>query len=454
MKFSITINSNIATIIFAIQYIILTSKILTNIINIGRPDYFYLYFASYSNGGMIFETSSYPNKGTRIFYGFKNNGRGFFEDFPQNDNTYFREIDVNNADPIEKYESENLMIKKSDDIDGKEYLMSIPKEGGFVEIYDFEKNLTYQKSLTEFSGNRVVCSFSHTVFHLNLNDSSNYFFFGFIYDYNSKYHFIIQQQKINSIENIENYINRELNFDEIKTDIKYSMISCFQTKNLNIMCFLKTNENYIISAYDKDFKIFQNISFPFSENLGENPYYKCIHLKEEIGIFSYYNIKKYYGINNIYNPILLFKEYTNNQISDYVIHNITLESNDYHTYIAKNDIIRLKENKICFISMNVYNNILFINLINLYENTDFTVRYYKINMESEQNLKLWNYIKSHTFINFIAFAFSYESNQEMCGYEKRCSELLIFSYPNSSDFNFYLDQYLYNKSFDNFVKIN
>ena len=272
MKFSITINSNIPAIIFAIQYTILTSKILNNIINIGRPDYFYLYFASYSNGCMIFETSSNPNKGTRIFYGFKNNGRGFFEDFPQNDNTYFREIEVNSTYPIEKYESENLVIKKSDDIDGKEYLMSIPKEGGFVEIYDFEKNLTYQKSLTEFSGNRVVCSFSHTVFHLNLNDSSNYFFFGFIYDYNSKYHFIIQQQKINSIENIENYINRELNFDEIKTDIKYSMISCFQTKNLNIMCFLKTNENYIISAYDKDFKIFQNISFPFSENLGENPY--------------------------------------------------------------------------------------------------------------------------------------------------------------------------------------
>ena len=177
-------------------------------------------------------------------------------------------------------------------------------------------------------------------------------------------------------------------------------------------------------------------------------------MKEEIGIFSYYNIKKYYGINNIYNPILLFKEYTNNQISDYVIHNITLESNDYHTYITKNDIIRLKENKICFISMNVYNNILFINLINLYENTDFTVRYYKINMESEQNLKLWNYIKSHTFINFIAFAFSYESNEEMCGYEEICNVLLIFSYSNSSDFNFYLDQYLYNKSFDNFVKIN
>ena len=59
-------------------------------------------------------------------------------------------------------------------------------------------------------------------------------FFGFIYDDNSKYRFIIQQQKLNSIENIDNYINKELNFNKIKTDQKYSMISCFQTKNLNI----------------------------------------------------------------------------------------------------------------------------------------------------------------------------------------------------------------------------
>ena len=47
-------------------------------------------FASYSHGDLIFETVGYPDsiKKKRIFYGFKNDGRGLFINNETNENFF------------------------------------------------------------------------------------------------------------------------------------------------------------------------------------------------------------------------------------------------------------------------------------------------------------------------------------------------------------------------------
>ena len=55
------------------------------------------------------------------------------------------------------------------------------------------------------------------------------------------------------------------------------------------MCFFLTNDKkYIITAYDIELKEKKNIILPLTELNFPETFYKCIHLKKEIGIFIYY----------------------------------------------------------------------------------------------------------------------------------------------------------------------
>ena len=58
--------------------IIKTQNEITNIIWIGDIDFRYINFATFSNGDMIIETTSYPFNAKRMFYGLKQNGEYFF----------------------------------------------------------------------------------------------------------------------------------------------------------------------------------------------------------------------------------------------------------------------------------------------------------------------------------------------------------------------------------------
>ena len=68
----------------SLSYCSFNSNNLTNIINIEKEYFRYVNFATYSNGDMVFLTSSYnyfdnPYKKERIFYGLKKNGRPLFK---------------------------------------------------------------------------------------------------------------------------------------------------------------------------------------------------------------------------------------------------------------------------------------------------------------------------------------------------------------------------------------
>ena len=140
-----------------------------------------------------------------------------------------------------------------------------------------------------------------------------------------------------------------------------SGLSCFQTEKHFIICFFLNDEsNYLIVAYKEDLEEIKNVSLnPKIE--GYNPFYKCLHLKGEIGVFIYYEESF---------PVLLFKEFNNDSgFNNYTIPKIIL--NKIGSYfldydLLLNDIIKLNENKIYYCCTNSIKENIYIISIYLY----------------------------------------------------------------------------------------
>ena len=440
---------------------IINTQWLNNIINIEIQNMRYVHFASYSNGDMILQGTTFPASDIRAFLGFKKNGRSFFKDKVSNKDSYFYSINATNQTIKGKYESTNIVIKLSGiEKNQKEYLMSVSKEMSYTEIYDFENGKIYQKLLYDFSKMKYINSYQNVAIPLNSYNNNYYYLFGFIGN-TSEFKdnkFVLQKHKFQSIENFE--IEETLESFEksysIAIDTKDTGFSCFQTENHYILCFFLTNNKYyIITAYDinfnwKTYSKLNKIDIYFNQI-----FHKCIHLKEEIGIFIYY-VK---NSQNIYFPTLLFRKCQDNplQIINYSIDNITINSLNiqFDPYLLLNDLIKINNNKICFCSFNnEVKNKLYIVLLNLYQYNSYQIRYYLVNLENLYGFKIGLYMKAHKYNNFISIAFDFYSNyNEKCNTNK-CISLLIFSYPNSTDNELVIDEYLYKNLTLEYININ
>ena len=401
----------------------------------------YVNLASNSNGDMIFYSTAYPNTTLRAFYGFKNDGRPFFK----NENySYFI---FSSKSPQENYESRIFFIEPKNS-GGKQYLISVGKANSYVEIYDFDSNGIYDKSISKFYKLDPVLSLRNEAILIDKNTSGHYFLFGFTYKKyegdNNFNQFCLQIHNLNceleqfrdldtSEENKYKFINNP--FSELIG------ISCFKTENNNIICFYLTNDskfNIIVC----DFNL--NIQTSWATNQlnipKDKPFYKCIHLKKEIGVFSFYNNNK---------PIFLFKKYKINTILNYTISEIILNSINYNfiTNITENDIIKLEENKICFSSAGLDKKEIYIILINLFKNdTEYKIRYYSLKIFEIYHIGFYMDLIIHNYNNLIALGFSYNNLSCWDNYDEYYSALIILSYPNSTDKELDLYDYLKNNS--------
>ena len=164
-----------------------------SIIKFKEKDFRYVNFANNSNGDMVFYSNAYPNNKTRLFYGFKKNGRPFFKN-----EEYFYTFESKILEQ-KKFESKIIFIKPNNTCQ-KEYLMSVGKEKSIVEIYDFDKYRMYEKSIEQFSNLDVVLSYKNEAFFIKNNYNENFYLFGFTYKYhNDEDHFFLVYNYINLI---------------------------------------------------------------------------------------------------------------------------------------------------------------------------------------------------------------------------------------------------------------
>ena len=444
---------------------IIKTQWLNNIIQIGGLTYRYINFASYSNGDMVIETTCYPGKPKRYFYGLKKNGRPFFYNKNSQEETpyYLKETNEQQTSHKGKYEAEAIVIKSSEtgEGNGNEYLLSVSKFDCYAELFDFKNDKIYYKTLQQLTSFNNVKTFRHAIFpYKNDNNNNYYYFFGFTSDTNPDYNqnLVIYFQK-QYFSSITEFSNRQSLFGSTQTiqNGYGKIISSFQTSSGLIICFflIKTDKLYFnIRKYDSDFS--NPIDYKFESNIQiEENYYKCIHLKGEIGVFSYY---KY--INDIPYPYILLKEFNNKTQSfdnflpnKYANSEIVLKVKEFFGPVLQNDIIKLNDNKFCLANVLTTKETVYIILFNIFGDKQIKIRYYSIPVFSLYNYKVLFELRIHNYNNFVAFASSYCPNQKCDDNDdQHYTGFMIFSYPNSTDYELDLKEYLYDNNF-NFNKM-
>ena len=307
-----------------------------------------------------------------------------------------------------------------------------------------------------------IKSYRHALFEYKNTSNNYYYFFGFTSDTSSNF-YINQNLTIHFQKHIFTSINEFSTQNSISSstitllDGFGKMISSFETQNGLIIVFyqIKTDKIYInIRKYGSgfsepiiDYKIESNIEI-------EDNFYKCIHLKGEVGVFSYFKYR-----DNIPCPNILFKEFNletntfkNYLSSKYADSEILLNKKSFFGPTGFTDIIKMNENKICQLTLLENRETVYIILINIFDNKDIKIRYYSLPLYPLYNHKIMFDTRIHNYNNFIAFASSYCPN-EKCNEntDEHYSSLIIFSYPNSTDSVFDLERNLFenNKNLNN-----
>ena len=437
---------------------IVKTQWLNNIIIIGDIYFRYINFGIYSNGDMVIGTTVYPGNTARKFYGIKNNGRPLFQ--KDSKETPHKLIYIP-EDTNGNFESESLIIKTTPD--GQEYFLWVSKLENYAEMFNFDNGNIYKSSSADFGGVTLV-SMRHALIPITTEDNNYYYIFGFIGNDPSSGNFIFFKKYQFQITPISFF----LYYSPI---IKYypfgNMVSCFETKNKLIICFYMTKTPKLIFPPNNYVDVIELNLIKFDNNLsGEetypivitlddtNNFYKCVHLKDEVGVFAYYN---YYSSTNVIKPFLLFMEYNDNQFKNYLpdtIPNslIALNPTDLTNNFLLNDIITINENKICFSSILSDKETIYIIILNIFDDRKIKIRYYSIPSFILYHFKILFELRIQTYKNYISFSSSFCPN-EACytDDDEHYSSLIIFSYPNGTDFTLDIEKYLLN---NNNISIN
>jgi hypothetical protein len=162
-----------------------------------------------------------------------------------------------------------------------------------------------------------------------------------------------------------------------------------------------------------------------------NIFFKCIHFKGEIGAFIYFKT------NNDPNPFFTLKEVTShNRVEKYFNEDKTYTiDGDFYKNSKMNDLKKMNDYQICYVSTNEAKKKINIIIFNLYfEKTDMLVRYYSIEINDPNIIMLFNELTSGIYNNFITIAFSH-CPQEPCykPTDTHYTSIIIFNYPSSND---------------------
>ena len=357
---------------------IIKTQWLNNIIKIGDKNFRYINIANYSNGDLIVETTAIPGSSKRMFYGIKNNGRGFFKNKIDNKMTSYYSIEAKDQtgnNNNQRLESEVFIATiNGGKNNGKEYLVSIGKGEGYTELYDFENDLIYQSPTTDFLGQKME-NLRGTVINYKLNNI-NFVILGYIFS--SINYFYVKKFKFTSLDFIANKPN--LNYFN-NSQVVGKTLSCSMTDSNYIMC-LYIYKNFNLNSINGYIKVISEVNGIFQQIAGfelsyvvteERSFLKCIHYKEDIGIFIYY-----FYTYNFYNvkafpqtPKILFKKieyiFLNYKLSDYSIYfeETVLDQRKFNTDCSLNDLIKISDVKICFISTSDTKDVLYIVIINI-----------------------------------------------------------------------------------------
>ena len=440
--------------IFQSIYIV-NSELLNNIIRLGDDNFRYSHFSFNSNGDMIVDSSAYPANNKRNFYGLKKNGRFYFNDINnQLPGYYSMEVDHTKG----RIEGESYFIKLSSSntkFQGRELILGISKNddydsGYFTEIYNLKNNNFTKYSTTNMFGHIISDSFT-IIKNPDTSDSNYYYTLAYIIKDGSEYKLKIKKTyfSFDLPQGYKHVIEKEKRAQYSRS------VSSFYTEKLIFICFyINGNKHLRIRAYSSDFLELCKKNINEEYDYEYNIFLKGIHLKGEVGIFIYFK-------ENINYPTILILQYNDNKsLTSYT--NYEEINFDKTTFIKENmlnDIVRLNNYQICYISVSTDKEYFKFVILTLYKSdTLINIKYYQIEMYNTYKMKIFLTLKASIYNDFIALSFSHcpESSCSSPYFDNHYASLIIFNYPNSTDNNLDIIPLLYstNKKIENDFSFN
>ena len=429
-------HNNLMKLILLSQFFQIINSIFSGfdyIINLGNEKYKFVEFSSKLNGDMVVSAYDTVNK-ERFFFGLKKNGRPLFSE--NNKETLYTSIASNK----QKNFPVSCFVQLSNSDDNKEYLLSISMGINYAELYDLEKlnstlvtNLRFLGKISNSERNSLFKSLLRT-------DSNNYYYFGFVEGNNG--YFYLMKLFLESF-NIAKEIGKNEILAVFNTTNK-NMISCFETTLYRIICLYQNDDGMMLSIYDSSNGQLNNDNI-YSGTIENNEriFLKGVLLKEEIGVFMYYISA------DSTTPYVSFKQYnteTNKMDNFNSFGQIVLSEVELNSDTSLNDIMKVNDHKLCFVSVSPGKNILYIIIFILYdEDSKMMINYYNINIFELHKILLYSELRVFLYRDFISLGFSHCYDTSECNSDSDTfySSLIILNYPNDTDHNLELIEYLY-----------
>ena len=427
---------------------------LSKIIRIGSKNFSYIHL-SYSSMSqdMILDSSASPGTNERKFYGLSYSQGYYFLNQSKYTPYHSLLINTNNKRYIGKFGGESSFIRNN----YIEYLLSISNNDGNLELYDFKNNKTYYTKTEKFFGYKDISEIG-SISELSILTQFKYHYtFSFIINNSTGTYFVSKMYVFNSSffsENLEN--GYDIIGMQSHLSSKSKMVSCFALNIYQkIICFYRNNEcNLIIAIYNI---LLEKDRFIILDSTGNNIedddiFYKGILFDGTICIFIYY--KYFIGSN----PILSMKEYyfANTSMINYKnFGKVEIEANGFNRNYMLNDIIKIENNNILFASSSEDREKLYLVVLNIFDQTEINIKYYKINIFESHNHKFYKTIKLSMFKNFPVLGFNH-CLQKYCEEDSsHYSSLIMINYIEDN-YNKDLIDILYdsNNNVENGIKID
>ena len=434
--------------ICSIENEIIKTQWLNNFIIFDEYRYRFSNMAINKKEDLIFETSSEELNGVRLFFGLKKNGRYYFKN-NNNEKIPTKKIIVldDKNEGAMRYESNLFFIKIKNGKfeENKEFLVSISLFYGFIELFDLEEENNPISTIPAVDFNNYVI-YAKVCSIIELNNKE------YLYIFNGK-----PKDGWDDFIVIKKYIFYDINLNSDNTqNIPTKVIRAAFSRNANafktdsnqiILFYVNIENKYKIEAlnekletmYEKYFK-----QIPSSCHMGNEYFNKCIHLRDNIGIFIYY-------LNHDDNsfPFISIEDIDIktgfNTLFNFNLEEITDEY-QFNGYPHLNDLVKINNKRFSYLSPSNDKRILYIILFDLYNNKEnINIRYYKIRLYDFYHFKIYSDISSIAYNNFLAITMSV-CNSLQCDNKTDSffTSLLFFSYYNSSDFKINITSYFSN----------
>jgi len=408
---------------------IVKTQWLNNLIIFDDNKYRYCNFAINSKGDMIAEYSTEEANGIRLFYGLKKNGNFYFKNSNNSEiSTTNITVKDGNTSPT-RYEATNIFISLNNTDSTDEYLISFSLYHGYTELFDFESN-RHSFVKTEDMTGYVIHSTRNQLIEIKNNISKDikylHIFVGQKKNNLSYQNFYVVLYEYTFLSNTISYENGYIISNELIINNAYGsrIVSGYKTDCMIVLFFFTKEKKIKINIYDFDLNEKNTKEISSIKNINNNIgfFFKSIYLKNNLGAFIYFKDTNDYG------PELKILDIDDNYNITEKFNISLVTENRFISEPMVNDLIKINDNRFCFITSSYNKKQLFILLFDFFNSdNNIKARIYKFYLYDLYNYKINTEISSILYNNYITISLSVYENSNSFSF------LIIFNYINGTD---------------------